>query len=90
MSDIEELMKRISEFTFAYRDSGYKAPLFRITLYEYQLLIKHLMDTISFRPDYYGHIPHFLGADFELVGNPVLFNGMHVRSDSGIDLQTEG
>ncbi len=87
MNDLQELIKRITEFIWAYRDSGYKAPLFRLTPYEHKILREHLMDTISFRPEYYGHLPHYLGADYELVGDPILFNGEHIRSDSGIDLQ---
>ncbi len=86
MDDLQELLKRISEFTWAYRDSGYKAPLFRLTPYEHKLLREHLLNSVFFIPEYYGHLPHYLGADFELVGNPQLFDGKHIRSDSGIEV----
>ena len=87
MTDLQELIKRIMDFTFAYRDSGYKSPLFRITPYEYRMLLKHIMDKTDFVPSYYGDIPHFFGADYELVGAPVLFGGKHIRSDDRIEVQ---
>jgi hypothetical protein len=85
-SDLTELLKRIAEFAWAYRDSGYKAPLFRLTPYEHKLLRDHLINSAYFIPEYYGDLPNYLGANFELVGSPQLFAGMHVRSDTGIEI----
>lgn len=87
MDDLQELIKRITEHTWAYRDSGYKQPLFRLTPYEHKIFLEFLMEKTLFIPDYWGHLPRYFGADFELVGKPVLFDGAHIRSDSGIEFK---
>jgi len=86
MDDLTELLRRIKQYGEAYNYAGYKVPLFRLTPYEYKLLNNHIISSSMFIPEYYGHLPTYMGVNFELVGKPILFNGAHIRSDSGIDI----
>jgi len=85
MDDLTELLKRIYEYREAYKIADFKAPLFRITPHEHKLFKEHLINSMLFMPSYYGDLPTYMGVDFELVGAPQLFNGKHIRSDSGIN-----
>ena len=87
MDDLTELLNRIYNFGRVYECYMIKAPLFRITPHEHKLFLQHLLNlSPSFIPEYYGDLPTYMGVNFQLVGSPVLFSGMHIRSDSGIDL----
>lgn len=87
MDDLTELLKRIYECGEAYHVAKFKMPLFRLTPHEHKLFLNHLSASLYFTPAYWGHLPTYMGVNFELVGKPVLFNGTHIRSDSGIDIQ---
>jgi hypothetical protein len=86
MDDLSELIKRIYEYGEAYNYIGFKKPLFRLTPYEHKIFTQHIINCTTFIPEYYGHLPTYMGVDFELVGKPKLFGGAHIRSDSGIEL----
>ncbi len=87
MDDLTELLKRIYEYSEAYRRSGFKAPLFRLTPYEFKIFLDHIIvSDVNYRPQYFGDLPRYFGVAFEIVGKPVLFCGMHVRSDSATEL----
>lgn len=89
MDDITELLNRISDYGDAYKSIRIKPPLFRITPYEYTIFTKYLTKNyLNWNPQYFGDLPEFMGINFELVGKPILLCGMHIRSDSGIELQT--
>lgn len=90
MNDTQELLKRIDDFNTSYKASGLKKPSFRITPHEQMLLTYFLSNSVlAYKPEFYGDLPKFFGCSFELVGKPVLFNGEHIRSDSGIDIKWE-
>lgn len=85
MDDLTELLKRIYEHSHVYRESNVKSPLFRLTPHEYKIFKEHILRTCNFLPEYFGHLPTYMNVNFELVGEPQLFNGAHIRSDSGIE-----
>lgn len=84
MDDLTELLKRIYNYSNAYKNIDEKPPLFRLTPYEHKIFLKHL-ESLCFIPSYHGELPIYMGINFELVGNPLLFNGSYIRSDSGIE-----
>lgn len=87
MDDLTELLRRIYKYSHAFELYGEKAPLFRLTPYEHQIFKQYLTNNNIKNNEFYGDIPTFNGIDFELVGKPILFNGKHIRSDSGIEVQ---
>jgi len=83
--DTIELIRRIYEYGQAYDYIGLKKPLFRLTPYEHRIFVNYLRFCFhNFKYEVIGELPTFMGVNFELVGDPILFNGKHIRSDSGI------
>ena len=90
MDDTTELLNRINGFGVAYKRTNFKQPLFRLTPYEYKLFLRYLSKNIpGFTNKTMGVLPTCFGVDFEVVRKPLLFDGKHIRGDSGIELLEE-
>ena len=89
IDDTTELLRRIFKYSEAFKLLGEKPPFFRLTPYEHRLFKEFLLKQFIPCNKYFGHIPTFHGVDFELVGRPLLFDGEHIRSDSGIKFEKE-
>ncbi len=89
INDTDELLRRIFKYASAFDCLGEKPPLFRLTPYEHTLFKTFLINQFIPCNSYFGDLPTFHGVNFELVGKPLLFDGEHIRSDSGIQFDKE-
>lgn len=89
ISDIDELLLRINEYSLAFKCLSKEPPLFRLTPYEHRIFTTFLISRGIPCGNFFGDLPIFCGVSFELVGKPLLFNGEHIRSDSGIKFNEE-